>query len=90
LSFPATSTLVPNDSEAALLTWLKTCGNSAWHEIEEKWIATSKIRLSTLMRPDEKGDELLVADYFELYPFLRKPLGYTLVSEFRNFLPDKC
>jgi len=76
---------VPADGEAEDLLFLKECANSSWTTIEEKWVATAKVRTDTLRFSSAKGDDLLLGNYYNDYPCLKNRNGYQLVSSHSNF-----
>lgn len=56
------------------LQWLRK-SIDPWHLVESNWTATTKARLATLQT--ESGT---VEEYFNLYPALKQPEGFRLVS----------
>lgn len=61
------------------LHWLRICVDP-WHLVESNWEATTNVRLATLQ--SKSGT---VEEYLNLYPALKLPEGYRLVSILKWF-----
>lgn len=65
-----------NEERLQEISWLKN-NCQPWPAVVESWSATSKLRLEIYKR-----DETSIHAYYQMYPALRMPLGYTLVKLF--------